>query len=430
MLAMVTMVALGLVFLSAVPASADPGNGSLTVTNYAGGGLAVSGRTGLVPAGVHRIRWTGGHVDVPVRPGESRSVFLHLGPEAVVAATVVTDELRHPGADRVGVRLVNLADETLRLALPGAAAVAPRTAGTFVPVAPDAEIGVRHEEDTTRRGGSEVTPRGGVTASLGAVFVNAAPGAAQSVVAVRGRDDVIRLHTVVTAAGPDFVLPTEPIETGGLRGTDDGRLAVTGHERPAVAGLGVLALLCLSGGARRRAIAVFAAAALALTGCSVAYSARDTPTESPAVLASVLPPVALGWRGRNIPVREVGVLAGSVITVDDTVHAGWYDWTAHPGGQGTALIVAHDVWADRPAAFRDLGAAKPGDSALVERSDGSRVAFVVDRVSTVVRTALPARFPELFRPTAAGVARLVLVTCTTGRDPVQNVVVELSAEAA
>jgi hypothetical protein len=156
----------------------------------------------------------------------------------------------------------------------------------------------------------------------------------------------------------------------------------------------------------------------------------DTPGQAPTVISAQLPPVALGWRGRSIPVRETGVVAGSVITVDDTVHAGWYDWTARPGGQGTALVVAHDVWTGRPAAFHDLARAEPGDTALVDRADGSRVVFTVDRVSTVVRTELPAHFPALFRPTASGVARLVLITCTTGADPVRNVVVELSAEAA
>jgi hypothetical protein len=420
MLGMATTAALALVVLGAVPATADPGNGALTVTNYAGGGLSVTGPTGRVPAGTHRIGWDGGHVDVPVRPGESRSVFLHRAAGSVAAA-VVTDELRHPGADRVGVRLVNLADETLRLALPGATAVPPGTAGAFVSVVPDAEVAVEGVE--ARRGEPGGTPRGGAAAAPGMVFANAAPGAALSVVAVVDRDGTLALHTTVSASGPDFVLPTEPIETGD-------RLAVTGGERPAVAGIGVLALLCLGGGARRRAIAVFAVATLALTGCAVAYSAEESPTESPSVVSAQLPPVSLGWRGRNIPVRKVGVLAGSVVTVDDTVHAGWYDWTAHPGGQGTALVVAHDAWAGRPAAFHDLAVALPGDDVLVDRVDGSRVVFVVDRVSTVVRTELPARFPELFRPTAPGVARLVLVTCVTGRDPAQNVVVELSAEAA
>lgn len=398
------------------PAAADgtdstavAGNGSLTVENLAADALIVTGRAGLVPAGTQRIGWAGetgaGHVDIAVAPGSSHSVFLHTV-AGQVAATVVTDALRHPGVDRVGVRLVNLGDIVLRLDLPAATPVPPRSAGPFLAVAPatGVRVGVPGKKP------------------FDAVAADAAPGSVLSVVAVEGRDGAVR--TVVTAAGTNLVPPTEPIRTGD-EGSAWGALV-------AVAVLCLMSVLFLR---RGRPVAVVAMAGLALTGCGTAYPAvsspsgagRPAPASARAPAPSVAEPVTLVWRGKDIPVRPTGLRGGEVVTVDDNRQAGWYGQSAKPGAQGTALVIAHDRWGGAPAAFTDLGAARPGDQAVVDRADGSRVTFVVDRVATVARTVLPTRFPELFRPTAVGVARLVLVTCAAGPAEEANVVVELSA---
>jgi sortase (surface protein transpeptidase) len=59
------------------------------------------------------------------------------------------------------------------------------------------------------------------------------------------------------------------------------------------------------------------------------------------------------------------------------------------------------------AVFWDLPQIRPGDLIVVTRADGKRLVFIVDRISTVSRTA---SLPELF--TSDSSPELWLVTCS------------------
>jgi hypothetical protein len=391
-----------------VPADAATGNGSLTIANLVED-LTVTGDHGLVPAGRHRVAWHGeagdGRVDVTVGTGESRSVFLYADATGV-AATVLTDALVHPGKGRIGVRLVNLGQQAMRLDGVGAP-VAPGAAGPFHPVAPGTSVAVGLPGQ----------------APFDHAEVDAEPGTAVSVIALGDQDGAVSLHTVVTALGPNTALPTREIRTG-----DQARAPTW-----AVLVIVAASLLAARG---RRLVAMLVMTGLVLSGCTAATSGTETasttalPTTPPSPEPRQLPakPVRLLWHGRDIPVRTVDLdEQGGVTTVDDTLHAAWYNQSARPGAEGTALIIAHVSWGGRPAAFTDLATARPGEAVEVGLADHTTVTFTVDRIGTVPRVLLTERFAELFRPTAAGVSRLVLVTCTTGRQPVENVVVELSA---
>ncbi|HUG85568.1 MAG TPA: class F sortase [Euzebya sp.] len=88
--------------------------------------------------------------------------------------------------------------------------------------------------------------------------------------------------------------------------------------------------------------------------------------------------------------------------------AAWYDGSAAPGADGTAVILGHvDSVEDGPSVFYDLGRLRPGDEISVGRADGSVVVFTVDGVRRYPKD----EFPSLVVYGDADHPALRLITC-------------------
>lgn len=87
--------------------------------------------------------------------------------------------------------------------------------------------------------------------------------------------------------------------------------------------------------------------------------------------------------------------------------AGWYTQGPRPGAPGAAVIAGHFDSDTGPDVFYRLRDLEPGDVVIVERADGSRVRFAVERLAEHPKEALPAE--EIWKPTAE--PALTLITC-------------------
>jgi sortase (surface protein transpeptidase) len=86
----------------------------------------------------------------------------------------------------------------------------------------------------------------------------------------------------------------------------------------------------------------------------------------------------------------------------------WYRYSPTPGQIGPAVIVGHiDSAAEGPSVFFRLGALRAGDTVSVQRADGRRVTFRVDRVAEYPKD----RFPTATVYGATRTAQLRLITC-------------------
>lgn len=86
---------------------------------------------------------------------------------------------------------------------------------------------------------------------------------------------------------------------------------------------------------------------------------------------------------------------------------GWFAGGATPGEPGPAVLVGHVDSVDGAAVFFRLRQLAARDVIQVERHDGSKVAFVVERVERVAKDAFPT--DAVYGPTDE--PRLRLVTC-------------------
>jgi sortase (surface protein transpeptidase) len=86
---------------------------------------------------------------------------------------------------------------------------------------------------------------------------------------------------------------------------------------------------------------------------------------------------------------------------------GWYEKGPAPGDEGPAVILGHLDSYTGPAVFARLSQLQAGSEVLVDRVDGSRVRFLVDRVATFPSDAFPT--DEVYGATTR--ATLRLITC-------------------
>jgi sortase (surface protein transpeptidase) len=98
---------------------------------------------------------------------------------------------------------------------------------------------------------------------------------------------------------------------------------------------------------------------------------------------------------------------GSLAVPKDFRRAGYYTGRSMPGEIGPAIIAAHVGSRSGPAVFARLSDIRPGAEVLVTRADGSRVAFVVDRLERHPKHAFPTE--AVYGPTPD--ATLRLITC-------------------
>jgi Sortase domain len=98
---------------------------------------------------------------------------------------------------------------------------------------------------------------------------------------------------------------------------------------------------------------------------------------------------------------------GSIEVPSDFDVAGWFADGPRPGEPGPAVILGHVDSRTGPAVFFRVGGLAPNAQVLVDRADGSTVAFRVRSVQHVPKVAFPTDF--VYAPTLEPSLRLV--TC-------------------
>jgi sortase (surface protein transpeptidase) len=98
---------------------------------------------------------------------------------------------------------------------------------------------------------------------------------------------------------------------------------------------------------------------------------------------------------------------GAMQVPGDFARAGWFAEGPAPGQVGPSVIAGHVDSKTGPAVFYRLRDLRPGDPVVVERADGSRLRFLVERSRSYPKSLFPTR--DVFGPVAA--AALRLITC-------------------
>jgi Sortase domain len=98
---------------------------------------------------------------------------------------------------------------------------------------------------------------------------------------------------------------------------------------------------------------------------------------------------------------------GAMEVPGDFGRAGWFAEGPAPGQVGPSVIAGHVDSRTGPAVFYRLRDLRPGDPVLVERADGSRLRFLVERARGFPKTTFPTQ--DVFGPVPA--AELRLITC-------------------
>jgi hypothetical protein len=99
---------------------------------------------------------------------------------------------------------------------------------------------------------------------------------------------------------------------------------------------------------------------------------------------------------------------GAMQVPGDFGRAGWFAGGPRPGQLGPAVIAGHVDSQTGPAVFYRLRDLRPGNAVLVDRADGTRLRFVVERAGSFPKAGFPTA--AVFGPVPA--AALRLVTCT------------------
>ncbi|WP_410587406.1 class F sortase [Amycolatopsis sp. lyj-23] len=139
---------------------------------------------------------------------------------------------------------------------------------------------------------------------------------------------------------------------------------------------------------------------LALAGCGTAEPPKAAPPAP--VPASV--PVTVPFKGlrpTSVRIPKIGAESSllavavkpdgsiSVPSVHTPMQAAWYKLSPVPGDVGPAIVLGHVDGDKKPGIFFKLKELAPGDEVDVDRSDGKKVKFVVDRVTQVPKETFP-----------------------------------------
>jgi sortase (surface protein transpeptidase) len=143
-------------------------------------------------------------------------------------------------------------------------------------------------------------------------------------------------------------------------------------------------------------------------GCGASRHAATlgtAPVRPGAVAPAVLRIPSLGIDTR---LERLGLdKAGALQPPADPQEAGWFAAGPAPGEVGPAVIAGHVDSKHGPAVFYRLAQLRAGDRILVDRNDGTTVAFRVRSVQTYPKAAFPTA--EVYGPTPE--AALRLITC-------------------
>jgi Sortase domain len=112
--------------------------------------------------------------------------------------------------------------------------------------------------------------------------------------------------------------------------------------------------------------------------------------------------------GLATPLVRLGLEPDGAMQVpDDFGRAGWFAGGPAPGQVGPSVIAGHVDSRTGPAVFYRLRDLRPGNALLVDRADGTRLRFVVERASSFPKSGFPTA--AVFGPVPS--AALRLVTC-------------------
>ena len=138
---------------------------------------------------------------------------------------------------------------------------------------------------------------------------------------------------------------------------------------------------------------------LALAGCG---TAEPLPKAAPPVPSSV--PVTAPFKGlrpTSVKIPKIGAESSllavavkpdgsiSVPSVHTPMQAAWYKMSPVPGETGPAVVLGHVDGDKKPGIFYKLKDLAPGDEVDIDRSDGRKLKFVVDRVTQVPKDTFP-----------------------------------------
>ncbi|MDE2037683.1 MAG: class F sortase [Patescibacteria group bacterium] len=115
--------------------------------------------------------------------------------------------------------------------------------------------------------------------------------------------------------------------------------------------------------------------------------------------------------GIDAPFEDVGTTAsGSIGTPDDFTSVAWYDHSAIPGKEGTAIIDGHvDNGLGLAGVFKKLSGARRGDAIEVVTRSGAKLSFTVTDVASYGYGGLPSYV--LSGPAGAVGSYIELITC-------------------
>ncbi|WP_290060044.1 class F sortase [Amycolatopsis solani] len=145
-----------------------------------------------------------------------------------------------------------------------------------------------------------------------------------------------------------------------------------------------------------------AGAALALVLALAACSAPEQPKAAAPVPPSA--PVTVPFKGlrpTSVKIPKIGAESSllavavkpdgsiSVPSVHTPMQAAWYKLSPVPGDVGPAIVLGHVDGDKKPGIFYKLKDLTPGDEVDVDRSDGKKLKFVVDRVTQVPKETFP-----------------------------------------
>ena len=155
--------------------------------------------------------------------------------------------------------------------------------------------------------------------------------------------------------------------------------------------------------------------ALLLGGFALAAVACAAPRPVAGVPARVAPGrMALPARlmvptiGLNARIAPVGLSADGEMDVPGSAgEVGWYELGPRPGERGNAVLIGHNVWEGRVAAFAALGRLRVGDRVTVATSPPSHFNYAVEKITTYRADAAP--IAEVFGPSNDPL--LTLITC-------------------
>lgn len=124
-------------------------------------------------------------------------------------------------------------------------------------------------------------------------------------------------------------------------------------------------------------------------------------------------PRALYIQKLNIAARimPMTTTAGDSIQAPINIHdSGWYEKSAKPDQPGAMFIDGHASGATRMGLFAYIDTLKVGDSVVVEKGDGTRLAYEVKKVESVPKDSVD--MSSVLSPYDAGTKGLNLMTCT------------------